>query len=394
MTSSRERLGERLIYLDYNATSPTDPRVVAAMTPYFFDISANPSSTHSAGHKARDGVEGARKSLAELLNCQTDEVYFTSGGTEADNIAIKGTAFAQEKRKTIITSAIEHHAVLTTCEYMTKFGYNIIKIPVDEYGILDLNRLAEHINENTLLVSVMHANNEVGTIEPIEEICRIAHRHGAVFHTDAVQTVGKISIDFKNTEIDMLSLSGHKYCGPKGVGALVVRRGTRFDPLSHGGHHERGKRAGTENVPGIVGLGKACEIAAGEMSKDEKRIKKLRDKLWNGLNHAIPELRLNGHPERRLANTLNFSVHYVEGESMLLQLDVYGICASSGSACTSGSLEASHVLLAMGLPHDMAHGSLRFSLGKFTTELEIDKVIGVLPEIVKKLRAMSPLYKP
>ncbi|MGD8979515.1 MAG: cysteine desulfurase NifS [candidate division WOR-3 bacterium] len=383
-----------MIYLDYNATSPTDPRVVAAMTPYFFDISANPSSTHSAGHKARDAVENARESLAELLNSQVDEVYFTSGGTEADNIAIKGTVFAQKKRKTILTSAIEHHAVLTTCEYMEKFGYNIIKIPVDECGTVDINRLTDHINEDTLLVSVMHANNEVGTIEPIQEIGKIAHRYGAIFHTDAVQTVGKIPIDFAKTETDMLSLSGHKFCGPKGVGALVVRKGTRFDPLSHGGHHERGKRAGTENVPGIVGLGKACEIASREMNQDEERIKSLRDKLWNCLNRTIPELKLNGHPERRLANVLNFSVRYVEGESMLLQLDTHGICASSGSACTSGSLEASHVLLAMGLPHDMAHGSLRFSLGKFTTEPEIDKVISVLPGIVKKLRAMSPLYKP
>jgi cysteine desulfurase len=365
-----------LIYLDYNATSPTDPRVVAAMSPYFFDISANPSSTHSAGHKARDGVENARASLAGLL------------------IAIKGTALAQEKRKTIITSAIEHHAVLTTCEYMEKFGYNITRIPVDEYGTVDIDWLGDHINEDTLLVSVMHANNEVGTIEPIQEICKIAHRYGAIFHTDAVQTVGKIPLDFTKTEIDMLSLSGHKFCGPKGVGALVVRKGTRFDPLSHGGHHERGKRPGTENVPGIIGLGKACEIVRSEMSKDEERIKNLRDRLWNGLNRTIPELKLNGHPEKRLANTLNLSVRYVEGESMLLQLDTHGICASSGSACTSGSLEASHVLLAMGLPHDMAHGSLRFSLGKFTTEPEIDKVISVLPDIVKKLRAMSPLYKP
>ena len=383
-----------MIYLDYNATSPTDSRVVTAMTPYFFDISANPSSSHTAGHRARDGVEAARKYLAGLLNSQTDEVYFTSGGTEADNIAIKGTAFAQDKRKTIITSVIEHHAVLTTCEYMKKFGFNVIKIPVDEYGMLDLNRLADHVNDDTLLVSVMHANNEVGTIEPIQEIGKIAHRHGAIFHSDAVQTVGKIPVDFKNTEIDMLSLSAHKFYGPKGVGALVVRRGTRFDPLSHGGHHEGGKRAGTENVPGIVGLGKACEIAHAEMKTDERRIKKLRDKLWVDLNTTISELKLNGHPDKRLANTLNFSVRYIEGESMLLQLDTHGICASSGSACTSGSLEASHVLLAMGLPHDMAHGSLRFSLGKFTNEAEIDKIISVFPDIVKKLRAMSPLYKP
>ena len=382
-----------MIYLDYNATSPTDPRVVKTMTPYFCDISANPSSTHSAGYKARNAVDHARKNLADLLHSRIDEIYFTSGGTEADNIAIKGTAFAQEKRKKIITSAIEHHAVLTTCDYMQKFGYSIVEVPVDQYGIIDLEFLKTHIDENTLLVSIMHANNEVGTIEPIQEISKIAHRHGAIFHTDAVQTVGKIPVDVAAMEIDILSLSGHKFYGPKGVGALVVRKGIRFDPLSHGGHHEGGKRAGTENVPGIVGLGKACEIAAHEMSADEKRLKKLRDRLWNGLNNKIPELKLNGHPDKRLANTLNFSVRYIEGESMLLQLDAQGICASSGSACTSGSLEASHVLLAMGVPHDMAHGSLRFSLGKFNTESEVDKVIQILPGIVEKLRVISPLYK-
>jgi len=382
-----------MIYLDYNATTPTDPRVVAAMTPYFNDISANPSSTHSAGYKARDAVDHARNSLGDLLNSRIDEVYFTSGGTEADNIAIKGTAFAQEKRKKIITSAIEHHAVLTTCDYMQKFGFNILKVPVDQYGILDLEFLEDRIDENTLLVSIMHANNEVGTIEPIKEISKIAHRHGAIFHTDAVQTVGKIPVDINTLEIDMLSLSGHKFYGPKGVGALVVRKGIRFDPLCHGGHHEGGKRAGTENVPGIVGLGKACEIAQHEMSDDENRVRLLRDRLWTGLGAAIPELKLNGHPEKRLANTLNLSVRYIEGESVLLQLDAQGIYASSGSACTSGSLEASHVLLAMGVPHDMVHGSLRFSVGKFSTEFEVDKVVEILPGIVEKLRAMSPLYK-
>ena len=382
-----------MIYLDYNATSPTDPRVIEAMTPYFYEVPANPSSTHSAGHHARDAVEHARKSLADLLNVRTDEIYFTSGGTEADNIAIKGTSFAQYKRKTIITSAIEHHAVLTTCEYMKKFGFNLTIVPVDQYGVLDLEYLAAHINEDTLLVSVMHANNEIGTIEPISEIAKIAHDHGAIFHTDAVQAVGKVPVRMHDQDIDMLSLSGHKFYGRKGIGALVVRKGVRFDPLSHGGHHEGGKRAGTENVPGIVGLGKACEIAQQEMAVDEERIKVLRDKLWRGLDSAISDLKLNGHPEKRLANTLNFSVRYIEGESMLLQLDTHGICASSGSACTSGSLQASHVLLAMGVPHDMAHGSLRFSLGKFNKESDVDKVLTVFPGIVEKLRAMSPLYK-
>ncbi len=382
-----------MIYLDYNATSPADPRVIQAMMPYFHDISANPSSIHSAGVQARDAVEHARQNLTKLLNCRTDEIYFTSGGTEADNIAIKGTALAQNERKNIITSAIEHHAVLTTCKYMKRFGFNIITVPVDRYGIIDLDYLAAHVNEGTLIVSIMHANNEVGTIQPITEISKIAHHHGALFHTDAVQTVGKIALDIDAMGIDMLSLSGHKFYGPKGVGALVARKGTRFDPLSHGGHHEGGKRAGTENVPGIVGLGKACEIARLEMQDDEVRIRKLRDRLWNGLNTSIPELKLNGHPDKRLVNTLNLSVRYIEGESMLLKLDSKGICVSSGSACTSGDLEASHVLLAMGLPPELAHGSLRFSIGKFNKEPDIETVMKIFPGIVAQLREMSPLYE-
>jgi cysteine desulfurase len=382
-----------MIYLDYNATTPVDPRVVGAMTPYFHEIAANPSSAHSAGHKAREAVEKARATLANFINCRTDEVYFTSGGTEADNMAIKGLAFSQSGRKKIIGSAIEHHAVLNSCEYVQKFGYRFVRIPVDEYGIVDLSFLEEQVDENTLLVSIMYANNEVGTIEPIREISRIAHRAGAIVHTDAVQAVGKTNIDFRSMEIDMLSLSGHKLCGPKGVGALVVRKGVCFDALIHGGHHESDKRAGTENVPGIVGLGEACAVASEKMAHEEIRIRELRDKLWQGLSNNISDLKLNGHPEKRLTNTLNLSVRYIEGESMLLHLDRNGICASSGSACTSGDLEASHVLIAMGLPPDMAHGSIRFSLGRFNTEKEIRKVIEVFPDIVKKLRAMSPLYK-
>jgi cysteine desulfurase len=383
----------KLVYLDNNATTPTDPRVIEEMLPYFNKISANPSSIHSAGRLARDAVEQAREELTRLVNCRTDEIYFTSGGTEADNLAIKGVAFAPDKRRKIITSAIEHHAVLTTCEYLEKFNYEIVKIPVDKYGLVDLDFISRTVDENTLLISVMHANNEVGTIEPLAEIGKIAHEQGAIFHTDAVQTVGKIPIDMAILEIDMLSLSGHKFYGPKGIGALVVRRGIRFDPLHHGGHHEQNKRAGTENVPGIVGLGKACDIAMGEMEDEESQIRELRDKLWSGISREISEVVLNGHPENRLAGTLNFSVRYIEGESMLLNLDMQGVYASSGSACTSGSLEASHVLLAMGLPHDLAHGSLRFSLGRFNTGEDIDRVIEVLPAIVKKLRAMSPLYK-
>jgi len=382
-----------VIYLDYNATTPTDPRVVKTMLPYFHDFFANPSSIHGPGQEARKAVEQAREKLAKMLNSKITEVYFTSGGTEADNLAIKGMAFAQSKRKKIVFSAVEHHAVLNTCEYMAKFGFEIVKVPVDQYGIVDLNFLEDVVDDNTLIVSVIHANNEMGTIEPVEEISRIVHQHGAVFHTDAVQTVGKIPINIKTMEIDMLSLSGHKFYGPKGIGALICQKGIRFDPLSHGGHHERNKRAGTENVPGVVGLGKACELVMAEMVEDETEIKKLRDRLWNGVNQKVSDLKLNGHPEKRLANTLNFSVRYVEGESLLLSLDMHGICASSGSACTSANLKPSHVLLAMGIPHEIAHGSLRFSLGRFTKDEEIEQVIDVFPGIVEKLRSMSPLYK-
>ncbi len=384
---------EKCIYLDNNATTPTDPRVLDAMLPYFHTMPGNPSSIHAAGLKARHAVESARERVSALLGCRSDEIYFTSGGTESDNIAIKGTCFAQEERKKIITSSIEHHAVLTVCEYMQKFGYELVKVPVDRYGIVDLDFLNRAVDEHTLLVSIMHANNETGTIEPIKKISEITRRHGAIFHTDAVQTVGKIPIDTNTLMVDMLSLSGHKFYGPKGIGALYVRRGIRFDPLAHGGHHERSKRAGTENVPGITGLGEACAIALNEMTAEELRLKALRDRLWQHIWEKIPKVSLNGHPTERLSGTLNFSVEYVEGESMLLKLDLAGICASSGSACTSGSLEASHVLVAMGIPHALAHGSLRFSLGRFNTEEDIDAVVNMLPGIVEKLREISPLYQ-
>lgn len=382
-----------IIYLDYNATTPTDLRVIKAMMPYFRDVYANPSSIHTPGQSARQAVETARERLAQQLHCKPEEVYFTSGGTEANNMAIKGVAFAHDRRKKIVTSAIEHHAVLNPCEYMARFGYEIVKVPVDHYGIIDLDFLKDVVDENAIIVSVMHANNEVGTIEPIEEISKIAHRHGALFHTDAVQTVGKIPINFESMEIDMISLSGHKLCGPKGIGALIVRKGIRFDPLSHGGHHEHNKRAGTENVPGIVGLGVACELAIAEMEEEEVRIKRLRDRLWEGISLQVPDLKLNGHPEKRLFNTLNLCVCYVEGESLLLHLDLNGICASSGSACTSGTLEPSHVLLAMSVPPEIAQGSLRFSLGRFTKDGEIERVIKIFPDIVERLRSISPLYK-
>lgn len=385
--------GPRLIYLDNNATTPVDPLVLEAMLPYFSERPGNPSSIHAAGQQARIAVEEARTHTAALLGCRLEEIYFTSGGTESNNIAIKGPALAQDQRKKIICSAIEHHAVLETCAYLRRFGYELVTVPVDGHGLVDLDFLARAIDGNTLLVSVMHANNEVGTIQPVARIGRLARDRGALFHTDAVQTAGKVRLDVAAMDIDMLSLSGHKFYGPKGTGALYVRRGIRFDPLAHGGHHERSKRAGTENVPGIVGLGTACAIAERVMDEEEPRIRQLRDRLWHGIDGTISELRLNGHPDQRLAGTLNFSVRYVEGESMLLKLDREGICASSGSACTSGSLEPSHVLLAMGLPHDLAHGSLRFSLGRFNTRADVERVIEVLPGIVGQLRAMSPLYK-
>ncbi len=384
---------EGSVYLDNNATTPVDPRVLEAMLPYFRELSANPSSVHSAGQKARHAVEGARGKVAALLGCRESEIYFTSGGTEADNIAIKGVCLAQEERKKIVTSAIEHHAVLAASAYLSRFGFETVRIPVDRHGIVDLDALERAVDDRTLLVTIMHANNEVGTIQPVQEIGRIAHRSGALFHTDAVQSCGKIAIDTEAMQIDMLSLSGHKFYGPKGIGGLYVRAGIRFDPLIHGGHHEHSKRAGTENVPALVGLGAACAIAAQEMSTEEPRIRELRDRLWQELSRAIPEIQQNGHPEQRLSGTLNVSVRYVEGESMLLKLDHAGIYASSGSACTSGSLEPSHVLIALSIPPEMAHGSLRFSIGRFNTGSDVDRVIAVLPQIVADLREMSPLYQ-
>jgi len=382
------------IYLDYAATTPTHPEVVKEMLPYFNQIYGNPSSIYQIAQQAKGAVGEAREKVAKLINAKPEEIIFTSGGTEADNMAIKGIAFANKNRGNhIVTSKIEHHAVLNTCKWLEKQGFKVTYISVDKYGMVDLDELKKSLTDKTILISIMHANNEVGTIEPILEIAKIAKEKGIYFHTDAVQTVGKIPIDVKKIGVDLLSLSSHKLYGPKGVGALYIRKGVKISPLIHGGHHERNKRAGTENVPGIVGLGKACEIAAKEMSNEGKRLKRLRDKLYKGLNERIDEMPLNGHPQNRLPGNLNICVKYVEGESMLINLDLEGICASSGSACTSGSLEPSHVLLAMGIPPEVAHGSLRFSLGRETKEEDIDRVIKVLPPIVEKLRAMSPFGK-
>jgi len=384
----------KIIYLDYAATTPTHPEVMKEMLSYFNQIYGNPSSIYQLAQRAKGAVEEARKKVAELINAKPEEIIFTSGGTEADNLAIKGVAWANKKKGNhIITSKIEHHAVLNTCKWLEKQGFKVTYISVDKYGIINLDELKDSLTDKTILISIMHANNEVGTIQPLLEISKIAQRRGIYFHTDAVQTVGKVPTDVKESGVDLLSLSGHKLYGPKGVGALYTRKGVKVLPLIHGGHHERNKRAGTENVPGIVGLGKACELAAREMATERRKLEMLRDRLYEGLSEQIEDIVLNGHPQNRLPGNLNICVKYVEGESMLINLDLEGICASSGSACTSGSLEPSHVLLAMGIPPEIAHGSLRFSLGRDTTEKEIDRVIEVLPPIVKKLRAMSPFSK-
>lgn len=382
---------DRFIYLDHNATTPTDPRVVEAMKPYFSEEYGNPSSIYKFAQEAREALEVARAKVARILNAKPEEIFFTSGGTEADNFAIKGIAYAnKEKGNRIITSKIEHHAVLNTCKWLEKQGFKVTYVDVDRYGIVDLDEIKSAITDKTILITIMHANNEIGTIEPIREISKIAKERGVYFHTDAVQTVGKIPIDVSELDIDLLSLSGHKFYGPKGVGALFIRKRTKIDSLLHGGYHERNRRAGTENIPGIVGLGKACEIAMEEQEKEEKKLKALRNRLEKAIVEKIGDVVINGHPEQRLAGTLNICVKYVEGESMLLNLDFEGITASSGSACTSGSLEPSHVLLALGIPPEVAHGSLRFSLGRDNTEEDIDRVIEFLPPIVEKLRAMSP----
>jgi len=384
----------RRIYLDHAATTPVRPEVVNAMLPYFADSFGNPSSLYSYGQEARGAVAEARIKVAELIGARSEEIIFTSGGTEADNFALKGIAYASEhKGNHIITTSIEHHAVLETCKFLEKRGLKMTYLPVDKYGLVDPDDVKKAITDKTILISVMHANNEVGTIEPVEEIGRVAREAGIYFHSDAVQTTGHIPVSVDGVRVDLLSISGHKLYGPKGVGALYVRKGTRLVPLMHGGEHENRRRAGTENVPGIVGLGKAAELAGQEMGKEKVRLAYLRDKLIKGLEKKIDHIRLNGHPTKRLPNNVNISVDFVEGESMILNLDLEGICASTGSACSSASLEPSHVLLALGLSPEQAHGSLRFTLGRENSEEDVERVLDVLPGIVAKLRAMSPLFK-
>ena len=382
------------IYLDYAATTPTHPEVVKTMLPCFTEAFGNPSSIYSYGQEAKGAIEEARVKVANLINARDEEIAFTSGGTEADNFALKGVAFANENRGNhIITSSIEHHAVIESCKSLEKGGFRVTYLPVDEYGLVAPDDIRRAITNKTTLISVMHANNEMGTIEPITEIGKIAKEAGVYFHTDAVQTVGHIPVDVNELGVDLLSMSAHKLYGPKGAGALYIRKGTKLVAFMHGGEQERRRRASTENVPGIVGFGKAVELAQQEMSEEAERLTYLRDQLIKGLLERIDHIRLNGHPLKRLPNNINVSVDYVEGESMLLNLDLEGICASTGSACSSSSLESSHVLLALGLSPEQAHGSLRFTLGKWTNEEEIGRVLEVLPQIVAKLRAMSPLLK-
>ena len=380
------------IYLDNAATTAVSPEVLEAMLPYFTQCFGNPSSIHSTGRDARRAVDAARRQVAGAIGAQPQEIYFTAGGSESDNWAIKGTAFARRnKGNHIITSAIEHHAVLHTCAWLEKQGFEVTYLPVDEFGRVRVEDVEKAITDKTILITIMAANNEIGTIQPIEEIGRLAHDKGILFHTDAVQAIGAMPIDVNAMHIDMLSMSGHKFHGPKGIGALYIRKGVKIDQYLHGGAQERGQRAGTENLAGIVGMGKAIEIATQHLEENARRLTALRDKLIDGILAEIPDVRLNGHRTQRLPNNVNVSVRYVEGEALLLRLDLAGIAGSSGSACTSGSLDPSHVLLAIGLPHEIAHGSLRLSLGTDTTEAEIDEVLDKLPGIVKNLRDMSPL---
>ena len=381
------------IYFDHNATTPVLDEVFEAMVPFLKDQWGNPSSIHWAGRGTRKAVEDARERVCALLNCAPLELIFTSSGTEGDNHAIKGLAYAQKnKGNHIITTKVEHPAVLSTCKHLQKEGFEITYLDVDKDGLIDLDELQKAITPKTILISVMFANNETGVLFPIKEIGKIAKEKGVAFHTDAVQAAGKIKIDVADLNVDLLTISGHKLYGPKGVGALFIKRGTRLVPIMHGGHQARNRRGGTENVPGIVAMGKAAEIAIRDMDKETEHLQALKERLEKGMLEKIPHIKVNGHPDKRLPNTSNISFEFVEGESLLLNLDMKGIAASSGSACTSGSLEPSHVLVSMGLSHELSHGSVRFSLGKSNTVQEIDYLLEIMPPIVERMRSMSPLY--
>ena len=380
--------------MDNAATTALSPRVLEAMLPYFTQYYGNPSSVHAFGREAKQGLDKARDQVAKALHCEPSEVIFTGCGTESDNTVLLGVAQRYgDKGKHIITTNVEHHAILHTCEYLEKQGYSVTYLPVDQDGLVTAEQVAAAIRPDTILVSIMFANNEVGTIMPIQEIGAVCKEKGVLFHTDAVQAVGRIPVDVQAMHIDMLSLSAHKFHGPKGVGALYCRKGIRLPSYIMGGAQERGRRAGTENVAGIVGLGAAIQLATEQLEENRAKMTALRDRLMTGIQARISEVKLNGHPTNRLPNNVNFSFKYIEGESILLMLDMNGIAASSGSACTSGSLDPSHVLLALGLPHEIAHGSVRLTLGDETTEEDIDYTIDVLEKTVARLRAMSPLYK-
>lgn len=382
-----------MIYMDHSATSPVDPEVFEAMKPFFVDNFGNASTLYSLGRDARKVMEAAREQVASLIGAKPEEVIFTSGGTESDNIAIKGTAYRlKNKGNHIITSAIEHPAVRETCKYLEKNGFEVTYLPVYEEGIVRVSDLENAITDKTILITIMHANNEIGTIQPIAEIGKIARENKIYFHTDAVQTVGKIPVNVEKMNVDMLSLSAHKVYGPKGIGALYVKKGVRLEPIIHGGGHEKGLRPGTENVSGIVGLGKACELAEKNLLEDSKYITNLRDRLIDGILDSVEQSYLDGHRTKRLPNNVNLRFTGIEGESLVLHLDSKGVAASTGSACSSKSLEPSHVLIALGLEHVEAHGSLRLTLGKENTEEEVDYVITAVKEVVETLRKLSPLW--
>ena len=384
---------ERVIYLDNNATTRTAPEAVAAMLPYFSEYYGNASSIHKFGGRLAKVVEEGRAKVAGFLGADPSEIIFTSCGTEGDNAAILSALdVCPVRRRKIVISTVEHPAILNLGKDLERRGYTVVKIPVDSLGRLDMDRAREMIDVNTAVVSVMWANNETGNLHPVEELAELAHRAGALFHTDAVQAAGKVPFKLRDMDIDMLSVSGHKFHAPKGIGALYVKRGVRFRPFVVGGHQERGRRAGTENVPYIVGMGVAAELAMASFDKENTYVRKLRDDLHNRLIAAIPSVRVNGDMEHRLPNTTNLSFEYIEGESILMHMDIYGICASSGSACTTGSLEPSHVLRAMGVPYTAAHGAIRFSLSRYNTQEDVDAVVEVMPGIIEKIRAISPYW--
>lgn len=387
-------MGNKIVYLDHAATTYVKPEVFEEMKPYFCEHFGNASSIYSLGRDTKKAVDEARERVAKALGAQPNEIYFTGSGSEADNWAIKGIAAANKKKGNhIITSSIEHHAVLNTCKYMEGEGFEVTYLPVDQDGLISLEDLKNAIKDTTILISIMFANNEIGTIQPIKEIGAIAKEKGILFHTDAVQAIGNIPVNVKDMNIDLLSLSAHKFYGPKGVGVLYIRKGIKIASFIHGGQQERGKRASTENIPGIIGLGKAIELAANNLEVYNKKIITLREKTIEGLMAKIPYIRLNGHRHNRLPGNVNISFQYIEGESLLLMLDMMGVCGSSGSACSSGSLDPSHVLMAIGLPHEIAHGSLRLSFGEENSEEDVEYILEEIPKIVSRLRDMSPLYE-